>query len=121
MNGTIFHSTHSSRCWDDPLGKDLHLGAVPRDCQRSDCASRSAGPARAWTRRRPSMVRDAEEGRARPAPLRHPRGGAPGIFAWVDYYNHSPLRSACPMRSAAEYGQLLAALPDRPLPSDVAA
>jgi putative transposase len=43
------------------------------------------------------------------------------IFAWVNYYNFSRLHSACQYRPPAEYEQLLAAPPDRPLPSAVAA
>jgi putative transposase len=43
------------------------------------------------------------------------------IFAWVNYYNFSRLHSACRYRPPAEYEQLLAAPPDRPLPSAVAA
>lgn len=43
------------------------------------------------------------------------------VFAWINYYNHQRLHSACQMRPPAEYEQLLATPVNRPLPSAAAA
>ncbi len=112
MHGTIFHSdrgsTYTSARYRDTCER---LGLRQSVGRTGSCLDNAV--AEAWF-----ATLKKELGR------RHYRTRTEArraIFAWVNYYNFTRLHSACQYRPPAEYEQLLAAPPDRPLPSAVAA
>jgi putative transposase len=112
MDGTIFHSDRGST-YTSALYRDTctSLGLRQSVGRTGSCLDNAV--AEAWF-----ATLKKELGRRHFTTRAQARRA---IFAWVNYYNFKRLHSACGMRPPAEYEQLLAAPPDRPLPSAVAA
>jgi transposase InsO family protein len=112
MHGTVFHSDRGSTSTSAPYRETCQrLGLRQSVGRTGSCLDNAV--VEAWL-----ATLKKELGRRHFTSRAEARRA---IFVWVNYYNHSRLHSACQMRPPAEYEQLLAAPPDRPLPSAVAA